>query len=747
MKKILQISILVVLFITYLMIGLSYADTHTADSCSLTHVQAAVDAASRGDTVAVPACAETTWNDELDITKAIKLQGAGIDTTNIKSGMTGGTGYTTSKFLIRYIPSSPSADENELIEITGFTFNEDLKSGSILIRNDGTTNTYPLRKVRIHHNKIINSFGTESTSAEYATSITIEGMVYGVIDNNTITGMMRVGNYGANYGNSGTSAWNYSTFSYGSPDNMYWEDNTFTKNVSTDTRRSLYVYHDRGGRSVFRYNDFINSLDNDSYNGEGIYVIDTHGTLIGGTYPTATYRNRSTMGAEFYGNYINTTGTDVQVWGHRGGRFLSFWNYINLGTKSAVSIIQDEANEYYASTNHVCTGSSFTDSEGTHTNYSSCDSTGVKQEQKRSYYFNNRKSTGSLLNTQKVSASTQWGGNQITLNTEDASGYNQSDNCTATSCSSGVGCGSATPTGTCVTGTGYFKTDLACGSLSSDNYGANPTTPISGTLYRCGPTNVWSVYYVPYTYPHPLRSEADTTAPDISKPCAGSGTCTYPIIEIPCDDEDLTEDIVIGLTATDQQASITCKADLDDVAYASMSDVSFTQSGTAQTATVAGLACAQQHTYYARCTDGTTANSSSLVIQFTIAEKDDEAAAAITSVTATNQACAVQQRIQIATDKPSTCKWSLTDEAYADMDYTFSVTGGETGHIAHSTDVTQNCSQSVTRYIRCSTTQGVANSSSTAVTITTDSGKTVAIGSGGLTLGIGSGGQSVNIIP
>jgi len=33
------------------------------------------------------------------------------------------------------------------------------------------------------------------------------------------------------------------------------------------------------------------------------------------------------------------------------------------------------------------------------------------------------------------------------------------------------------------------------------------------TLYTCTAPNTWTAYYTPYTYPHPLREEADTTPP------------------------------------------------------------------------------------------------------------------------------------------------------------------------------------------------------------------------------------------
>jgi len=78
---------------------------------------------------------------------------------------------------------------------------------------------------------------------------------------------------------------------------------------------------------------------------------------------------------------------------------------------------------------------------------------------------------------------------------------------------SGVGCGTlANRPGTCTTGVGYWATDQSCATLT-DYVGVNPTTPISGTLYKCTATDTWTAAYTPYTYPHPLRGEADTTAP------------------------------------------------------------------------------------------------------------------------------------------------------------------------------------------------------------------------------------------
>ena len=76
---------------------------------------------------------------------------------------------------------------------------------------------------------------------------------------------------------------------------------------------------------------------------------------------------------------------------------------------------------------------------------------------------------------------------------------------------SGVRCGTlANIPITCSIGQGYWATAQSCSDLTG-LVGVAPSTPISGTLYKCTAPNTWTSYYTPYTYPHPLAGGSPTT--------------------------------------------------------------------------------------------------------------------------------------------------------------------------------------------------------------------------------------------
>jgi len=86
----------------------------------------------------------------------------------------------------------------------------------------------------------------------------------------------------------------------------------------------------------------------------------------------------------------------------------------------------------------------------------------------------------------------------------------------------GVGCGTSLPK-TCTVGQGHWVTTQSCSNLTG-MVGANPSTPISGTLYKCTAKDTWAKHYTPYTYPHLLRGEVATTTGTIYNGAIGTGT-------------------------------------------------------------------------------------------------------------------------------------------------------------------------------------------------------------------------------
>jgi len=72
---------------------------------------------------------------------------------------------------------------------------------------------------------------------------------------------------------------------------------------------------------------------------------------------------------------------------------------------------------------------------------------------------------------------------------------------------SGVGFGTLArrPT-TCTPRVGYFATDQGNWNQSGNSFG-------QGQLYVCTATNTWTLYYTPYTYPHPLTQGSQGSQP------------------------------------------------------------------------------------------------------------------------------------------------------------------------------------------------------------------------------------------
>jgi len=291
--------------------------------------------------------------------------------------------------------------------------------------------------------------------------------IFGVIDNNEMYNDMYA--FRQTHESAQDGPWYYWAYypgmaafdAFGHGDTIYIEDNTITLTGGN----TIITSSQNGMRWSLRYNTATISS---SYN-----LLDIHGNQR----PSFM----SMMGSEIYGNNVISSGGDIGNYlHHRGGQALFFYNNLQ-NDFCKVQLTEEIPDSNSPPANHAITGQ--------------------PQHIWKSYYFNNRSNkTGSLF---ALSINEQIGG--IPSANQDFWSQNN-----WVQSSAGVGCGSSLPGGSCTEGVGFWLTDQSCTDLT-DYVGADPTTPISGSLYICNDSNTWVEYYTPYTYPHPLRLRTPPT--------------------------------------------------------------------------------------------------------------------------------------------------------------------------------------------------------------------------------------------
>lgn len=242
----------------------AFATITTAANCTQTTVQAAITAASSGDTILVPGPCSPTWSGlTIPNTKGITLSGGG-NVTIADNAAISGTAPTSS------------AQESR---VTGFIFTNvgNVNTGDVSFDSTPTSGYW-----RIDH-------CTFNTSGMAATYVAIGGNGPGVFDHNTLTAdaaSEMIHNFGLGAGNAG--GWT-NDVTPGSSQMVFVENNTFTYPgagtnpdyfFGTSAVQSYY-----GGRTVVRYNTM------------NMVQVDQHGTM----------GNIGARWWEVYNNVFNTT--------------------------------------------------------------------------------------------------------------------------------------------------------------------------------------------------------------------------------------------------------------------------------------------------------------------------------------------------------------------------------------------------------------------------------------------------------
>lgn len=405
----------------------------------------------RNDTITVTGSGTYAQSVAMTLTKGVTVVGPGRDALEL----------TRSGQLVYINPDATTITNEDNIKITGFTWNTS-NSSSIIMQIDGAgaTGTKPHRYVIIGDSRFKNS-----TQEAIHGSGQTRGVIYNNIFDRTNMIFRPWGNDDYREQQNG----NYPP-ALGTADNLYFEDNSVTCSTTVSGGDPGWIESGQGGRMVVRYNTW--NLTNCTQQ----EWIDIHGQQ---NWSSGSGGQTGTMVVEAYGNNCGTNCRGYRGINHRGGWGLYFNN-----TSTGSGGFSHEINQYD-------TG----DSGGSGCNSQMPNAGGGYDGQVNNTYGWNMTHNGSpkVLDTGGL-------GNGCGIS-ENNGWWAENGSCTTSACSAGIGTSTTAPTGTCTTGVAFWV-------ASTSGVTVDPAVIQNGTLYKCTSTNVWTAYYTPYTYPHPLRGES-----------------------------------------------------------------------------------------------------------------------------------------------------------------------------------------------------------------------------------------------
>jgi len=470
-----------------------HGQTVNAASCNLTDVQAALKKVTADGAIVNIPSGTCTWTSTLAYTATHSLVILGAGTTVGSDSLGNPTGYNDQTVIID--SASPqhalqvTTASGKAFRMSGVTF----KGGSGSTGFNGTVsiNGYS-QSVRVDHNHFYNLTDL---------SIGFYGWEYGVVDHNlfdilgnTANNGVRVEHANWNNGINGDASW-ADEHCLGTNQAIYVENNTFS--FPNGNGAGYANDADNGSHIVFRYNTMNN-----------VYF-QVH---------DQTNDNRGPRAFEFYKNvskYTGNAGGAAPALAIRGGTGLVWGNTVT-GFNGLIAMWSDRASanvgQYsppngwgYCGTQYNSHGPSAWDQSSSNSGYACIDQVGRGKGNLLTGVFPNK--VNSVTNAiawpnQAIEPLYEWldansmgsmaSSEQPDVIKQNRDFYVASQTFNGTN-GTGIGLLSARPS-TCAAGPG--------GNTNGVAYWATDTN----TLYVCNPTNTWSNYYTPYTYPHPLTN-------------------------------------------------------------------------------------------------------------------------------------------------------------------------------------------------------------------------------------------------
>lgn len=538
-----------------------------ATTCSSAHVQSAIDSASDGDRVIVPA-GSCTWTTTVTIlNKSITLEGAGIGNTTITgnaSGEDAGLLWTT-----KATGNSPAG----FSRLTGFTWTStagcSFGDTAAPVHIKGVTANF-----RADHNRFL---------VQHCQGIHVNGSVRGVIDHNTIDKTTSGYQYWVpvehetwlGSGSDGDNSWAQDS-TMGTADALYMEDNVITCTGGSGGVGGTNDFI--GARTVYRFNAWTdcNMGNHGTESGgrlRGFRHVEAYRQTFNWTFVTAAaigvrggtgmfFDNKSTgqpvnfvVDVNTYRRDSNATGSGYYVWGGCGEKSITSITrsgstatvttpseHLVQGSGSWVIIAGAGQAEYNITAigtrtsattfTYTVSGTPATPATGTITHKSpfdgNTDSTGYpcldQAGRGKSITYTGYGPTeitpvspGNNLQEPIYTWNNTVGGTLSAANINLGQGdfdiiqynrdlYNQNNSYNGTT-QRGVGRGTraSRPT-TCTTGDAWWATDQGTWNTSTtETFSSSPGE--DGVLDKCTGTNTWTnAFYTPYTYPHTLVS-------------------------------------------------------------------------------------------------------------------------------------------------------------------------------------------------------------------------------------------------